>query len=85
MFTRMIVVFKEDQVITLKRSELYKSTDFLANCGGLLGLFLGVSFMSILEIFYFCTVRLYCNLKKQQKLPATPPIIWVNSVSRSHY
>jgi Amiloride-sensitive sodium channel len=35
----------------------------LANCGGLLGLFLGVSVMSFLEIAYFCTIRLWCNLK----------------------
>ncbi|KAI8424535.1 hypothetical protein MSG28_002992 [Choristoneura fumiferana] len=40
----------------MRRSELFGLTDFLANCGGLLGLFLGFSFLSLIEIFYFCTL-----------------------------
>lgn len=39
------------------RSELFGLTDFLANCGGLLGVFLGFSFLSLVEIFYFFTLR----------------------------
>jgi hypothetical protein len=70
--------FKEDQFITSRRSELYGRTDFLANCGGLLGLFMGVSLISILEIFYFCTIRLACNLRmrrqKSQKLARMSPM-----------
>ncbi|XP_055591069.1 pickpocket protein 28-like [Uranotaenia lowii] len=51
------VYFKEAQFITSKRSELYGVIDFLANCGGLLGLCLGVSVLSLVEIVYFCTAR----------------------------
>lgn len=39
------------------RSELYSSTDFIANFGGILGLFLGVSILSIVEIIYFIAFR----------------------------
>lgn len=62
--TRLTISFKEMQFITSERNELYGSTDFLANCGGLLGLFTGFSFLSTIEIIYFLTLRLFCNIKK---------------------
>ncbi|XP_075163784.1 pickpocket 26 [Haematobia irritans] len=65
--TRLSIFFKEAQFLTSKRSELYGTTDFLANCGGLLGLFMGVSTLSIVEIVYFCTVRLITNLKMRYR------------------
>ncbi|KAL9905474.1 pickpocket protein 28 [Glossina fuscipes] len=65
--TRLSIFFKEAQFLTSKRSELYGTTEFLANCGGLLGLFMGVSTLSIVEIIYFCTVRLATNLKMRHK------------------
>lgn len=34
---RLTIFFKEAQFITSRRSELYGLTDFMANCGGLLG------------------------------------------------
>ncbi|KAL1402838.1 hypothetical protein pipiens_005902 [Culex pipiens pipiens] len=55
--SRLTIYFKEAQFITSKRSELYGVTDFLANCGGLLGLFMGVSLLSLVEILYFCLIR----------------------------
>lgn len=36
-FARLTIYFKETQFITSKRSELYGLTDFVANCGGLMG------------------------------------------------
>lgn len=52
-----MIFFKEAQFITSRRSELYGQTDFLANCGGLLGLFMGFSILSVAEILYFLTLR----------------------------
>lgn len=60
---RLSIFFKEHQFITSKRSELYGPTDFLANCGGLLGLFMGVSLLSIVEVIYYATLRLGCTLR----------------------
>ncbi|XP_077285510.1 pickpocket protein 28-like [Arctopsyche grandis] len=54
---RMVLFLKQPQFITSRRSELYGTTDFLANCGGLLGLCLGFSFLSLIEIIYFLTLR----------------------------
>lgn len=39
---RLSITFKDLQLIPVKRQELYNRTDFLASCGGLLGLFTGV-------------------------------------------
>lgn len=66
-FARLSIFFKEAQFITSKRSELYGPTDFLANCGGLLGLFMGVSLLSFVELAYFCSVRLCCNLRMRRE------------------
>lgn len=60
---RLSIFFKEHQFITSRRSELYGQTDFLANCGGLLGLFMGVSALSIIEVIYYFTLRLGCTLR----------------------
>ncbi|XP_055382440.1 pickpocket protein 28-like [Condylostylus longicornis] len=65
--SRVFIYFKEPQFLTSKRSELYGTTDFLANCGGLLGLFMGVSLLSFGELIYFCTIRLAANLKMRKK------------------
>jgi Amiloride-sensitive sodium channel len=46
-----------------QRSEIYGDTVFLANCGGLLNLCLGVSVISIFEILYYCTVRFFFNFR----------------------
>ncbi|GBP43266.1 Pickpocket protein 28 [Eumeta japonica] len=54
---KLEVNFKDSQFSSLSRSELFGLTDFMANCGGLLGLFLGFSFLSIIEILYYFTLR----------------------------
>lgn len=68
-FTILAIYFKEAQFINSKRSELYGWRDFVANCGGILGLFLGMSLVSIVEIFYYLTLRIWCNLKSIQVNP----------------
>ncbi|XP_037048473.1 pickpocket protein 28-like [Bradysia coprophila] len=47
------------------RTELHSLSEFFSNCGGSLGLFLGVSILSIVELLYFCTARLYLHSKKR--------------------
>lgn len=65
----LIVFFKDAQFIPVKRSELFGLTDFLANCGGLLGLFMGVSILSLVEIFYYCFIKplvMWCKASKPE-------------------
>ncbi|XP_075157996.1 pickpocket 28 [Haematobia irritans] len=42
------------------KSEMFGFTEFLSNTGGLLGLFMGFSIFSLIEIIYYITVRPYC-------------------------
>lgn len=63
---RLSIYFKEHQFITSHRSELYGYVDFLGACGGLLGLFMGVSVLSIIECLYYFTLRLGCSLQMRR-------------------
>jgi acid-sensing ion channel, other len=66
-YSRLVVGFKEVQFMTIQRAELYGRTDFIANCGGLLGLFMGISVLSVVEIVYYFTLRLASNWHMQKK------------------
>lgn len=44
-----------------KKEEFVGFADFLSNMGGLLGLFMGFSVISVIEMFYFISIRPYCN------------------------
>ncbi|KAG5867983.1 hypothetical protein JTB14_023134 [Gonioctena quinquepunctata] len=57
------IFFKRNQFVTMDRNELFGATDFLANFGGLLGLFVGFSLLSLIEMFYYATLRIMCNIK----------------------
>ncbi|KAK4873974.1 hypothetical protein RN001_013334 [Aquatica leii] len=60
--SRLLVYYKNLQFMTSERHELYGVVDFLANCGGLFGLLCGLSFTSIMEIVYYLTLRIVCNI-----------------------
>lgn len=60
--SRLTIYFKENQFITSKRSELYGVTDFLANCGGIFGLFMGFSILSMVEMLYYASLRFWSNM-----------------------
>lgn len=62
----VLLYYKTFQFIPMKRTELYTDLDFISNCGGLLSLFIGTSLLSIVEVFYFFTVRLLDNFKAKK-------------------
>lgn len=63
---RVTVSFKDQQYFASHRSELYDTMDFIASCGGILSLFMGISLLSFVEIIYFATLRLSCKLHKRK-------------------
>jgi Amiloride-sensitive sodium channel len=67
-YSQISIYFKENSFLTSQRVEHYGPIDFLATCGGLLGLFLGVSVISLSELMYFCTIRLYMNMQLSEEL-----------------
>ncbi|KAJ6625441.1 Pickpocket protein 28 [Pseudolycoriella hygida] len=58
------IFFNQKQFISSKRSKLYGQTELLANFGGLVGLFLGISLLSFVELIYFFTLRAYLLVKR---------------------
>ncbi|EFN72474.1 Amiloride-sensitive cation channel 4-A [Camponotus floridanus] len=65
--------FVDSQFTKYVKNELYGFTEFLSSTGGLLGLFLGFSFLSFMEIVYFATMRLWCRLhnRRESQRPIT--------------
>lgn len=75
--SKLSVHYKDKKVITLKRSEFYGETAFLANCGGLLGLFMGFSILSLVELFYYSTIRMFCNYLIRKRVKKESALIKV--------
>ncbi|XP_050298544.1 pickpocket protein 28-like [Anthonomus grandis grandis] len=57
------IYFKSSTFIPQERNGLFGLFDFLSNVGGLLGLFIGFSLLSMVEFIYFLSLRIICNLK----------------------
>jgi acid-sensing ion channel, other len=55
--TEIDVKFKDVDVIPLRRYRHMTFSDFLAQSGGMMGLFAGISALSVIEMFYFLTFR----------------------------
>jgi acid-sensing ion channel, other len=49
--------FKDLLIAPLRRYQPFTFTEFLAQSGGMMGLFAGISALSIIELFYFLTLR----------------------------
>lgn len=60
----LTVSFSDTEYTALRRYQSNGIVSFLSNVGGLLSLFLGVSVISIIEIFYFLFIRLTTDLMK---------------------
>jgi acid-sensing ion channel, other len=56
------IYFASDEFVVLKRHESFGAVTLVSNIGGLLGLFLGVSILSVVEIFYYFVIRFINNL-----------------------
>lgn len=67
-YTRVFISFKDEQFFSSRRAEMYTVIDFIANCGGILGLFMGISILSIVEVVYFSTLRIGCSLRKRRRI-----------------
>lgn len=60
--------FKLDHFIESTRSELYDWVNFLSNCGGFLGLLMGGSLLSLVEILYHFVVKRFFE-ESEEKAP----------------
>lgn len=58
----LAIYFSHDEFYAIKRSAGSEAIGFLANIGGILGLFLGISLMTVIDVIYFFTLRFINNL-----------------------
>ncbi|KAL1497372.1 hypothetical protein ABEB36_008353 [Hypothenemus hampei] len=72
--SQLLIYFKGSTFIPQERNELFDNFDFLANVGGLLGLFIGFSLLSMVELIYFLTLRIICNVKLYKNWYGKPEI-----------
>uniref|UniRef100_A0A182WEP0 Pickpocket n=1 Tax=Anopheles minimus TaxID=112268 RepID=A0A182WEP0_9DIPT len=85
----MSIYYKEAQFISIKRNQLFGLNDFIANCGGILGLFMGVSLLSIVEILYYFTIKPLINRclqrsRKNRKIATVEPYVPGGTYSTSY-
>ena len=64
--------FDKSTVLQYKRGQRMTEIDFISQMGGLLGLGLGCSFISIVELLYWMTLRLFRNIISRNNLKITP-------------
>lgn len=64
------VYFGSDGFVAYKRFESYGAVGLLSKIGGLLGLFFGLSMLSIIETVYFFTLRFLVDFWSKKKLHA---------------
>jgi hypothetical protein len=64
--------FEDSEILEEQIFVAFGFTDFLTNVGGFLGLYLGCSFISVLEIFHFLLTFLHSKLKS--RMNQFPPI-----------
>ncbi|KAG5316419.1 PPK28 protein, partial [Acromyrmex insinuator] len=71
-FTENVAVvhlfFVDSQFTKYMKSELFGFIEFLSSTGGLLGLFMGFSFLSFMEILYFSTMRVWCRFNNRREV-----------------
>lgn len=58
----LVIDFGDEEYVALRRSASFGAVSLLSNIGGFLGLFLGISLFSIVEVVYFFTIRLVNSL-----------------------
>ncbi|CAH2042277.1 unnamed protein product, partial [Iphiclides podalirius] len=60
----LTIKLAKEKFTSMRRSELYSTVEFLAHCGGIMGLFIGFSILSLMEIVFYFTLRLWCVIVK---------------------
>lgn len=78
----IIVIFKDSEFFSLVRKKQFSNIDFLSYSGGILGLFAGISVLSIFELFYYFTIRVVGNKWKDWKSCKVIPIDNIESRQR---
>jgi hypothetical protein len=60
--------YKVDEIYPMRRYQLFTFYDCISYAGGLLGLFAGISVLTIVELIYFFTLRLFVDIHRYLSL-----------------
>ena len=63
--------FDKSSILQFTRQKRMTLVDYISQMGGLLGLFIGFSFISGIELIYWITFRLMKNFKVNQRLKSS--------------
>lgn len=66
-FSRIVVSFKDEDFNTFTRVEKYTWIDILSSVGGFCGLLVGASLLSVIELLYYFTLRIFFALRKRHE------------------
>lgn len=72
--SKITIYFKGDEFLSMRRGELFGLTDFIANCGGILGLCLGFSLFSTVELVYYFIAKPVLLIRNSQKTEDNKPV-----------
>uniref|UniRef100_A0A1I8PI06 Pickpocket protein 28-like n=1 Tax=Stomoxys calcitrans TaxID=35570 RepID=A0A1I8PI06_STOCA len=65
--------FTDNAYRSTRQTEFVGITDFLSSVGGLMGLFMGFSFISIAEFIYYAILRPYHKIKRHERVTQSNP------------
>ncbi|XP_050353697.1 pickpocket protein 28-like [Nymphalis io] len=60
--------FEDNSFMRFTKGEIFGLTEFLSNTGGLLGLCMGFSMMSAVELLYYITLRVLCVARQKKSI-----------------
>lgn len=63
-YSEILIFYRTSKFAPSRRVSKIWWSDFIADCGGLMGVFMGVSILSFVEIFYYCGVKLVQKIVK---------------------
>lgn len=64
----LTIFIKDPFYVKLKRDEQMTVLSFIGNAGGLLGLCMGLSLISVFEVFYYCSTFIFRHLTVHSKI-----------------
>ena len=69
---RVHFYFDKSSILQFTRQKRMTIVDYISQMGGLLGLFIGFSFISGAELIYWLTFRLARNVKMNKRIDSSP-------------
>lgn len=64
-YSDVTIKFSSSEFLPMRRQESFSDLELLSAIGGTLGMFVGASFMSLIELIYYFSVKIMLDLLRQ--------------------